>query len=130
MSDKGGRGRGPRWALDTCLSSPHTSVSLFLLPGAPSACPWELKDSGGTLWCQWGQRGRGWGVGRLHTCSLGHNHLGFAASAIALHGVGGYRDGVRGLRLQVCDDHLLRAGLGVSTMAGAGSSPAHPHSLC
>lgn len=47
-----------------------------------------------------------------HTCSLGHYHLGFAASAIAFHSVGGYSDGVGGLRLQVCDDHLLQAGVG------------------
>lgn len=59
------------------------------------------------------------------TCSLGHHHLGFAASAIAFHGVGGYRDRVGGLRLQVCDDHLLWAGVGISDATRAARPPPH-----
>lgn len=67
------------------------------------------------MWCS---GGRGAAAGGSRTCSLGHHHLGFAASTVALHGVGGYRDGVGGLGLQVCDDHLLRAGPGVSDASG------------
>lgn len=78
-----------------------------------SFCPvhplptWAEELCGDTLGAKGLQR-----KGVSHTCSLGHYHLGFAASAIAFHGVGGYGDGIGGLRLQVCDDHLLQAGVG------------------
>lgn len=63
-------------------------------------------------------RRKGTIMGGSHTCSLGHYHLGFAAGTIAFHGVGGYSDGVGGLRLQVCDDHLLQVGVGSAMQPG------------
>lgn len=72
-------------------------------------------------------RGQGAVGGGSRTCSLGHDHLGFAARAIAFHSVGGHSDGVGGLRLQVCDDHLLQAG--VASVREAGRGPPSPPSL-
>lgn len=43
----------------------------------------------------------------LLTCSLRHHQLGFAAGTVSFGGVGGHSDGVRGVRLQAPDDHLL-----------------------
>lgn len=81
---------------------PRSPRTLALCPRCPAH---ELKDSAA-------RSGGGGPVLGSRTCSLGHHHLGFAASTVAFHGVGGYRDGVGGLGLQVCDDHLLRAGTG------------------
>lgn len=96
---------------------------LFSLARLPSAL--SLRQLKNSVECS---GGNGAAVGESPTCSLGHDHLGFAASTVALHGVGGYRDGVGGLGLQVCDDHLLQAGVAVSDASGTETGPAHPHS--
>lgn len=88
-------------ALKALPSSPPPLPSLCPLPGAPA--PPRAP----------------------HTCCHGHCHLGFAASAVAFHGVGGYSDGVGGLRLQVRDDHLLGAG-GCQSAAQPGLRAALP----
>lgn len=105
-------------SLSVLLNNLCTSLCSSLLV-YPSALPSTM----GSRTLQGCSEGKG--VCESCTCSFGHYHLGFAASAIAFHGVGGYRDGIGSLRLQVCDDHLLRAGVAISDATWAAHPPPH-----
>lgn len=123
--DKARRGQRARWVQSAAVCPPLARATSLgrrvrttgLDPaGEPPAPPCSDTPSphrgSGTLRGRQGKGDHGQGTGGSRTCSLGHDHLGFAAGTVAFHGVGGYSDGVGGLRLQVCDDHLLQGGGG------------------
>lgn len=111
---------GVTWAeMDTRASSawplePLKRAHVFPVLGPPA----RLEDHRN---CSCGARGCA--VDGYSTCSLGHHHLRFAASAIAFQGIRGYCDRVSSLRLEVRDNHFLWVGQ-VGTVSN-GASPVH-----